>query len=363
MRKKLRRALKIIAVAALFVLVCSSVGLGALGFRVRWARAYKISSFQADIFEVCGIDCRSAYAAGLIGGKGILFGHESRGWKDLEIRSEYFTGIAAPDPYHVWICGSGGTIYYWDGRTLREQYVARDESTEAETSYGFSSISAFDATHVWAAGEWSDSVSNTRAVVFFYDGKKWALQYAGEEGTSFIDVAAAGKDRAWAITSGGKIFASKGGKWWWQWDADTPLWRVCAAGPDHAWVLGGGGVLGSMYDEEPGVIFEGGLGGWRKVVSEKNRVFVSISAADEKDVWVAAFDPLDYSIRQGAEPRTQLKAADVTTPARLYRYNGLVWDEVAGPPVHRGVLSVSVRDGKVWLADRDEIYVRDRLLW
>ena len=171
--------------------------------------------------------------------------------------SVQLTGVAAFDPTHVWVAGSDGLLYAWDGtgwnvRRLdddiaamaavnqHDAWVSSDDgirhlsgSKWSLTSHDgtVTALAALDASHAWAA---------SASGILAWNGSQWSLAYAAH-GARLDAISALDASHAWAVGSlpdgGGVVVAWNGFEWSLQASVPVALSAVYAADARHAWAV------------------------------------------------------------------------------------------------------------------------------
>jgi len=112
-------------------------------------------------------------------------------------------GIAFAGPSTVWTVG--GDAERSESVIERISYPSPGKVSDFSIPDFLTKVAAADTTHVWAVGG-----IGYKGPVYFFDGSKWASQYAG--GEPLLGVCQAGPGKAWACGSLGAVYTySKGG--------------------------------------------------------------------------------------------------------------------------------------------------------
>ena len=95
---------------------------------------------------------------------------------------QYLYGVSALDATHVWAVGEYGTILFFNGTSWSPQ--------TSGTTANLVSVSALDATHVWAVG--------ASGTILFFNGTFWSAQASGTT-NNLMGVSALDATHVWAV--------------------------------------------------------------------------------------------------------------------------------------------------------------------
>ncbi len=262
--------------------------------------------------------------------------------------SVQLTGIHVFGPENVWVAGSDGRIYAWDGTgwhvqrldedlgamaavSPRDVWVSSDDGIRHWNGSGWSltshdgavtALAALDAHHVWA----TDQIG-----IRTWNGTTWVRQYVAA-GADLTGIATADATHAWAVGSlpdgSGVIVAWDGSAWTVQATVPQPLSAVYAAGPASAWAIGPEGAVytwdGSTWQQTadlhlpltgiagsgPGHVWAVSQSGevlslegstWT-VVYRAPTTLSAISALDGSTVWAIGFDTIYSTVAPSSTP-------------------------------------------------------------
>jgi hypothetical protein len=212
-----------------------------------------------------------------VGENGRIFFYNGRTWKQqISHTTDYINSVSALDAEHVWAVtgeywtpGSGGDVLFFDGADWTRTSVSAE---------GLSCVHALDENHVWAAGP--------DGIIMFWNGSSWRKQATGTEYT-LGTLYAADASHVWAAggkgTGGpGSIFFFNGSGWSEQWTnrgAPSAPGNVCGLGgldPEHVWAVGELGIM---------LFYDGA--GWSEQYSGKpGEALFNVCALDRNHIWV-----------------------------------------------------------------------------
>ena len=223
--------------------------------------------------------------------------------------------VSALDATHVWAVGDYGTILFYDGTSGSSQYKDLD--------IDFSAVSALDATHVWAVGHYYDNNDVSTNVVLFYNGTSWSVQY-----TSTVDVllgvSALDATHVWAVGEDGILFYD--GTTWSSQQTSADLRGVSALDTTHVWAVGCWGDI---------LLYNGTS--WQPQSSGVESQFYGVSALDAIHVWAVGedgilfYDGTTWSSQQTSADLRGVSALDTThvwavgREGNILFYDGTSW--------------------------------------
>jgi hypothetical protein len=262
------------------------------------------------------------------------------GWQVLWISpSVQLAGLSVFDAQHVWVAGTDGLLYAWDGTGWHVQRVGDDLSRIVAVDQRDAWVSNEDGIQHWDGTHWT-LTSRDRAVTALaagdtrhvwaadpagiraWNGTDWTLQYAAA-GAQLQGIAATDATHAWAVgslASGlGVVVALDGSSWSIQATLPQPLAAVYASDPTHAWAV-----------SPDGSIFTWDGTAWR-LTANLHMDLTAVSGTDAAHVWAVA------------------------ASGEVLFYNGTGWAvQYRAPTTLEGIAAVDA--GHVWAIGFDTVY-------
>ncbi len=221
----------------------------------------------------------------------------TNGWQVLWISpSVQLAGLSVFDAQDVWVAGTDGLLYAWDGTGWRVQRVGDDLTGMVAVNQRDAWVSSDDGIRHWDGTHWT-LTSHDRAVTALaaadarhvwvadpagiraWSGTGWTLQYAAA-GAQLQGISAADSSHAWAVGSlasgSGVVVAFDGSSWSIQATLPQPLSAVYASDPAHAWAV-----------SPDGSIFTWDGTAWR-LTANLHMDLTDVSGTDAAHVWAVA---------------------------------------------------------------------------
>ncbi len=226
-------------------------------------------------------DGRDDIAWGAPGGNGGIHFYDGSNWTtQVGGNGENLNSVSMIDATAGWAVGDYislyTTIYQYDGSGWNNV-----ETGFVNQNIDFKSVSAYNASNVWAVGE--------AGTVIKWGGSAWATQ-ASTTTTMLNGVSALNASNVWAVGDGGVIrFTADGGATPWTSQASgttADLNAVVALDATHVWAVGDGGV----------VLFYNGTTWARQGAGVTSSNLYAVSAYDATNIWaVGAAGTILYS--------------------------------------------------------------------
>ena len=173
--------------------------------------------------------------------------------------SVHLAGLRVFGPERVWVAGSDGRLYSWDGTGWSMQRADDD----------ITALAAVNEQDAWTSSD--DGIRH-------WDGAHWSM--SGHD-VGVVAIAAPDSSHAWAVDTNG-LLAWNGGSWTaWPVPVGTSLRAVGAAKGVHAWAVGSGpnGV---------GIVVHWNGSTW--VQAELPQPLSAVFAVDATHAWAASTD-------------------------------------------------------------------------
>ncbi len=178
----------------------------------------------------------------------------------------HFYRVAGADANHLWAVGAstilhGNELYWWAtpgpaivfGMDIGESWIPMYSGSSPAADWGFTGVSAADASHVWVCGE------NGQILKSENGGLSWAPQASGTS-NHLSGICSVDRNTAWAVGFNGTILkTTDGGLNWTPQGSPTAsnLYDVSAANTATAWAVGEDGIIIKTTDggdERPDIV-------------------------------------------------------------------------------------------------------------
>ncbi len=217
-------------------------------------------------------------AAGAIWGTGsdiwalwetTVYSRSGGAWSSQTLGSQSLNAVWGSGSDNVWVVGSSGVAYYWDG-------AAWNSSATGSTS-DFFGVWGTDATDLWAVGGAAGQYGqgDVAGTILFYNGTVWTAQASGT--TEILrGVWGDGSGDIWAVGDAGTILRWTSG-WTSVPDSLTTgnLYAVWGTSAANVYAVGDGGAI---------LHFNGS--GWAKENSGTSAGLGAIWGSGPDDIWV-----------------------------------------------------------------------------
>ena len=272
--------------------------------------------------QLTGLAVFNANSVWVAGSDGVVYAWDGTGWHVRRVDDDILR-MAAVSPTAAWVAsddgirqwnGSKWTLTSHDGTVLalaaadgRHAWAATAAGIRAWDGSGwplayaadgtrFTGIAALDATHAWAVGTAPDG----SGVVVAWDGSRWSLQATLPEPLSAVYASDA--QNAWAVSPEGSIYEWNGTAWDLTVDLHLALNGVAGTNASHVWVTADSGQ----------VLFHDGAT-WH-VQYQAPTTVSAVAAADPGDVWAIGFDTVYSTVASAADSASSASSGTSTAP-------------------------------------------------
>ncbi len=159
--------------------------------------------------------------------------------------------LSGTGPDDVWMVGTDGAAFHYDGRTWAEHDVFGAEGLDVDTSdpcheLSLHGVFALSPKDVWVVG-YTVPTAGGPGLVLHYDGEVWRRQDTGAP-DGFFAVWASAPDDVWTVGSSGLTYHDAGEGWQPVANAsDHYLTSMYGTNSGDVWVAGNNGVI-THYD-------------------------------------------------------------------------------------------------------------------
>jgi hypothetical protein len=266
-------------------------------------------SVPGRLYSVAGSSTSDVWAVALQPGSSLIMHWDGSCWTVSPSHpAGYFKGVSADSPDDAWAVG--GTSWWNPSQALAEHWDGTSWTQVATPNQGgsaiFNAVAATSATNAWAVGMIGPGpgvrVSSAEPLIERWDGTAWSAQSFAvpTDGGTFVAVAAASADDAWAVGWTGGVSEGTGqttliehwnGSTWTRVSSPDPagqgnsLSGVTAISADDAWAVGYTATDSGVY--KPLTMHWNGST-WSVVTSpdpDGDSGLQAVSAGSADDVW------------------------------------------------------------------------------